>query len=440
MVGVTKHRQKILKVLHEWFKDHEQGPTLEELCQLLDMNPRQKATVQRWLQTMRGIDVEWDAHAHRSLRLLIPEPQGIEVQLPVTETLRYLATGLAEWEKRSPELRSQIPEALRMGMSRMYLTALLKGENAPENLPELFKNAEEISLLDWLPGAEEIKYLPPDVTLIEDGLISDFTEGWQVEGKGVTEQVQESVMQDVLKHCRTLQLEEAYRSFRQAIVLKPTLPYEEFRRMLTAPLFHPLRNYLRQAYMELKKFAEYDVYYRCPRCRYPQRQRSDGSYSCRNVFCQTLCTRINPSLPPLSPIPKSEAHEWMVVTPGMHKYVTLPGLWEVSLHEALTRLGMRATLYPQIDEYDLLVELPGNVRWMIDVKDWAYLRLDRLKQVHFCRDADETFIVFPDARKEHLRLEVVRDEYEAELSGMRLHLISEVLERAEAIVGGKTYA
>jgi len=439
-VGITKHRQKILDVLQKWFSTHEQGPTLEELCQLLGMSPRQKATLQRWLQTMRGIDVDWDAHAHRSLRLLTPEPEEIEIQLPVTETLRYLATGLIAWERLSSELRSQIPEALRIGMSRMYLTALLRGEDAPGDLPQLFKNAEENPLLEWLPHAEEIKYLPSDVTLIEDGLVSDLTEGWQVDGKGVMEQVQESVIQDVLEHCRTLQLEDAYRSFRQAIIMKPTLRHEEFRRLLTTPLFHPLRDYLRQTYMELKKLAEYDVCYRCPRCRYPQRRRSDGTYGCRNVFCQRLCAKANPSLPPLPPIPRLEAHEWMVVTPGMHKYITLPGLWEVSLYQSLTRLSVRATLYPQIDEYDLLVELPRNVRWMIDVKDWGYLRLDRLKQVHYCLDANETFVVFPDARKDHLRLEVVRDEYEAELGGVRLHFMSEVIEMVEVIVRGKNNA
>jgi len=34
----------------------------------------------------------------------------------------------------------------------------------------------------------------------------------------------------------------------------------------------------------------------------------------------------------------------------------------------------------------------------------------------------------------------VRDEYEAELGGVRLHCMSEVLERAEAIVGAKNHA
>ncbi len=438
-VGITKHRQRILDVLQEWFRTHEQGPTLEELCQLLGMHPRQKATVQRWLQTMRGIDVEWEAHIPRSLRLLISEMEDVSVQMPVTETLRYLATGLVEWEKRSPQTRSLLPEALRIGMSRMYLTALLQGEEAPGNLRELFEKAEE-PVLEWLPNASEIKNLSPNVTLVEDGIVSDFATDWQVDGRGVVEQVQESVMQDVLEHCRRLQLDDAYRAFRQVVVTKPTIPYTEYRRLLATPIFHPLREYLRQTYVELEKLAEYEVYYRCPRCQYPQRRRSDGTYCCRNVFCERLSAKSKPPLTPLLPIPKAEANQWMVVTPGMHKYVTVPGLWEIFLYESLTRLGVRVTLWPQIDEYDLLIELPRKVRWAIDVKDWGHLRLDRLKQVQYRLDVDETFVVFPKERERWLRLKVVRDQYEAELGGVRLRLIDELIEMVKEITGSKDHA
>ncbi|MDV3003033.1 MAG: hypothetical protein N5P05_004688 (plasmid) [Chroococcopsis gigantea SAG 12.99] len=117
-------RHKILEALQEWFRIHKQGPTLEELCQELEMQPRQKATVQRWLQTMRGIDVEWDEHIPRSLRLIREEAAEPDLKLPVTETIRYLATGLAEWEQLDPKKRAFIPKSLRLGMSRMYLTSL----------------------------------------------------------------------------------------------------------------------------------------------------------------------------------------------------------------------------------------------------------------------------------------------------------------------------
>ncbi|MEH2097924.1 MULTISPECIES: hypothetical protein [unclassified Nostoc] len=39
---ITKHRQKILDTLQQWFSIHKQGPTLEELCQELGMQPCQK--------------------------------------------------------------------------------------------------------------------------------------------------------------------------------------------------------------------------------------------------------------------------------------------------------------------------------------------------------------------------------------------------------------
>lgn len=435
---ITRHRQKILDVLQQWFSTHEEGPTLEELCQLLKMHPRQKATVQRWLQTMRGIDVEWEAHAHRSLRLFALPIEEISVPIPVTETLRYLATGLIEWEKKSPQMRSQLPEALRLGMSRMYLTALLNREQAPKNLPELLEKAETEPLLEWLPNASEIKNLSPDVVLIEDGLVSDFTRDWQVDGKGIVEQVQESVMQDILQHCRRLQLDEPYRSFRRTLITKPTVPYSEYRRMLATPMFHPLRNYLRQIYIELENLAEYEIYYLCPRCQYPLRQRSDGTCCCRNVLCERLCAKSK--LPPVKPILKAEAHKWMVVTPGIHRYVTLPGLWELFLYESLIKLGVKVTLYPQIDKYDLLVELPGKIRWAIDVKDWGYLHLERLQRVQHCRDADETFIVFPRDREAQIRLQVLRDEYEAQLGGVRLRQIEELIAMVETIVGSKDRA
>ena len=70
---VTRHRERIIEALQEWFRTHKEGPSLPELCIELEMQPSQKATLQRWLQTMRGIDVEWADHAPRSLRLIREE-------------------------------------------------------------------------------------------------------------------------------------------------------------------------------------------------------------------------------------------------------------------------------------------------------------------------------------------------------------------------------
>lgn len=437
-VKVTRHRDKILEALREWFRIHKEAPTLEELCAELAMQPRQKATLQRWLQTMRGIDVEWEDNAARSLRLLTSDPE-VEpaLHIPVTETLRYLATGLAEWEKREPQERSNIPKALRVGMSRMYLTSLLQGdEQAPSNLPEFFEWAKK-PVVEWKP-ATEIKHLSPEVTLTEDGLISDFALQWQVTGSDVEMQVQEKVLQDVLEYCRTNQLEEQYRALRKLIIERPVLPYPEYRRLLSSTQLRPLRDFLLQIYIDLADLAGDNIYHFCPRCKYIMCRRQDETYRCRNMTCEQLSAKDR--LLPLPSVSKQEAETWKAVTPGVHRYGTLPGLWEIHLAETLTKMGVRVTLWPEIDEFDLLVEFSKKVRWAIDVKDWSYLDEERLKKVEYRLDATETFVVFPSEREDVLRIGVERQRLEPELGGVRLRLVSEIVSQAQKILEKKNNA
>lgn len=435
---VTRHRDKILAALREWFRIHKQAPTLEEFCAELGMQPRQKATLQRWLQTMRGIDVEWEDNAARSLRFLTPEPD-IEpgLQIPVTETLRYLATGLVEWEKQEPMNRAHIPKALRVGMSRMHLTSLLSGdEQAPSSLPEFFNWAKK-PVLDWQPAAE-IKHLSSEVTLIEDGLVSDFALQWQVTGADVEMQVQEKVLQDVLEYCRVNQLEEAYRALRKLIIECPVLPYSEYRRLLSSSQLRPLRDFLLQMYVDLVDLTSDPTYHFCPRCKYVMRRRRDGTYNCRNMTCEQLSAKLR--LPPQASIPKHEAEDWKALTPGVHRYGTLPGLWEIQLAETLTKLGVHVTLWPEIDQFDLLVEFSKKVRWAIDVKDWSYLDEERLRKVDYRFDTTETFIVFPDERNDVLRIEVERQRLEPGLGGVRLKLVSEIISQAKKLLEKKNHA
>ena len=167
-------------------------------------------------------------------------------------------------------------------------------------------------------------------------------------------------------------------------------------------------------------------------------RRRDGIHSCRNKNCEQLSAKLY--LPPLPPIPKHEAETWKAVTPGVYRYGTIPGIWEIQLAENLTKLGIRVTLWPEIDEFDLLVEFSNKIRWAIDVKDWSYLDEERLQKVEYRFDATETFIVFPDEREDELRIKVVRQQLEPELGGVRLMLISEIISKAEKIIEDRNRA
>ncbi|MBD1877847.1 Fis family transcriptional regulator [Coleofasciculus sp. FACHB-T130] len=435
---VTGHRQRILEVLQDWFRSHDYSPTLEELCVELGMSPERRATVQKWLQTMRGVDVDWEDNMARSIRLLQPDPTvQSEPNLSVAETLRYLATGLVEWEGLSDEI-NQVPEAFRLGLSRAYLTSLLqRDEEAPQNLSEFFDWANR-PLAEWKPAKKELKYLADDVSLIEDGLLSEFTLQWHVEGSDTERQVQEKLLHDVLLYCRQFQKEEAYREFRKLIITQPVLRYREYRQVMTSSALRPIRDFVSSAYIDLPQLQSEDVYRFCPRCQYPQRRKSDNSYGCRSPECDRL--RIEKNLNRVLIISAEEAEEYKVVTPGIHRYGTIPGIWEVELYNQLTQLGISVTLWPEIDEYDLLVDFGRRQRWAIDLKDWAYLDLERLKSVRYRSDTKATFAVFPDENNRHLRIKVVRDRLEPQLGGVRLRLISEIIDKAKAIVEGKNHA
>ena len=431
MARITKHRDKILEALRKWFRVHQEPPTLEELCKELGMKKTQKGTLQKWLKTMRGIDIEWDDDVPRSYRLLQKDPLETESQISTSETLRYITTGLVKWEKQQPDKRGNIPEALRIGMSQMYLQSLFANDQTvAQNVPEFLDRAKK-PLTDWQSGSD-IQNLSPEITLIEDGYTSEFTRQWQVEGSEVTKQVQEKVLQDVLNYCRGHQLAAEYQAFRQLIIVKPLLEYGEYRRILSSSEFRPLQDFMVKSYIDLDKFEEHDIYHFCPRCGYVQRKLANGTHRCRNKFCDRLSAKLN--LAPKPTIPRSKAERYKIVTPGIHQYGTIPGIYELYLAEELKKLGLRVTLWAEIDEYDLLVEFDKKRRWAIDVKDWVCIYPHHIKKVNYRFDATETFVVFPDEREETLRLKMIREQQEKELKGVKLRLISEILSEARNIL------
>jgi REase associating with pPIWI_RE len=200
---------------------------------------------------------------------------------------------------------------------------------------------------------------------------------------------------------------------------------------------------LLQTYIDLVDLAEENSYHLCPRCKYVMRRRQDKISSCRNITCEQLSAQLH--LPPSPPIPKHEAETWKAVTPGVHRYGTLPGIWEIQLAETLTKLGIRVTLWPEIDEFDLLVEFSKKIRWAIDVKDWSYLDEERLQKTREklqrrLSEFTELFIVFPNEREKALRITVVRQQLEPSLGGLRLKLVSEIISQAEKVLEKRNHA
>lgn len=426
----TPHRNRILQALKDWFAKNEESPTLAELCVLLGMDPKtRRATVQRWLQTMTE-DIEYEPRQRRSIRL----KPGVMV-VPTFEVdlhagLRYMATGLVRHAAVPVEDRAIPNDALRIGMAYVWVASAMEVVARPQGLPDIL-NWTETPLGEWAP-ARKLPWLSDQAQLIEDGVPSDFARYLAVDGEDLVGQVDESVFHELLVFCRTRGLEEAYRTLRSMVISQPVISYREYRQVLESKALAPVRAFVSRIYRDLEELGVQAEYPICPRCHYPSRVRPDGTHACRNGFCDRLSRRTQ--LPTVPPIPVKAAPEWKVVAPGIHRWVTLPGLWELRLAQELTALGLTVVLYPHVDLYDLLVTFPSGPQWAIDVKDWPDVSPQRIESVSRQFNCDKTFLVLPDER-EH-RMDALRASYRQELNGVDLRTIGELLAEAVRLLGG----
>jgi len=60
----------------------------------------------------------------------------------------------------------------------------------------------------------------------------------------------------------------------------------------------------------------------------------------------------------------------LAVSRSVWRYLTLPGIVETDLRDHALRLGTEVVMWPNLDEFDLLIRLDRK-SWRIDAKAWA---------------------------------------------------------------------
>jgi hypothetical protein len=124
----------------------------------------------------------------------------------------------------------------------------------------------------------------------------------------------------------------------------------------------------------------------CPACRWPMRAEPAAGGVWR-VACEAHAARgiaytTSPADWPGRPVlaaagrhagkvegqPATADH--LAVSRPVWRYVTLPGAMEADLRDHARRLGADVSMWPNLDEFDLHIQLGRNV-WRIDAKAWA---------------------------------------------------------------------
>jgi hypothetical protein len=124
----------------------------------------------------------------------------------------------------------------------------------------------------------------------------------------------------------------------------------------------------------------------CPACRWPMRAEPATGGVWR-VACEvhaprgiayTTCPADWPGRPVLAAAGKHAVEvegqpataDHLAVSRPVWRYVTLPGIMEIDLRDHARRLGAEVSMWPNLDEFDLHVQL-GRNSWRVDAKAWA---------------------------------------------------------------------
>lgn len=142
-----------------------------------------------------------------------------------------------------------------------------------------------------------------------------------------------------------------------------------------------------------EEFVNVTNYRKCPNCGWTLEWRK-GNWRCNK---EDVCHFVS-DVQEFSSFGMTD-EKLIRMTPGIQKYVLLPGMSEQNIAKKLSKKGYTVTMYPNIDEYDIQIELKNQVT-MIDVKDYrnSWQLANYLNNLHQSKIKSNILYVIPDYR------------------------------------------
>ena len=331
------------------------------------------------------------------------EPDGIEVALDREKATALAALAASMWCGRAGTDRPSSRDLLATLMDAAAWTSRARRHRdmPPLAVAELIESFERPTA-DWLPGAGAFQ-------LVENGeptsLCAEFADAT---GSSPLAEVEQGVIkQAMLNVAGRADATEAYATFRRFLVENAHAPRAAAARSIRGVGLELGTVYGPVAGRARLSLGGREVFFPCPRCRWPMTVRGDGVACDRSSTCLAVGSRFAlrddqlVALGRLAPPTRVPADEVAAVRPGIWRYTVLPGIEELDLAERLGRIdGTRVVLWPLVDAYDLDVRR-GDQQWRVDVKDHvSVVGLARHLSERPAREA--TLIVVPDHRREQV--------------------------------------
>lgn len=252
-----------------------------------------------------------------------------------------------------------VSEKFYIGFNQFVFLNGQAGVKPPTTIPALITKLYEPAK-DW--GINNIEeYYPLEENLLnkDTGLSFEAEEFLHVMKN--PEEYEQSIMRKVLIYCRENSLQEEYITIR-GFLSNPDYSVVTRKKLLIfmSQITHEdLRKYVEDCYERVFNMSNYRV---CPHCKWTL-ENKNGAWVCNyGSTCHEQAEFMNFSTF------KETNEQYLRLKRGIHRYTLLPGIAEHNIAQKLGQSGYKVTMYPNIDEADLLIEKDGNTL-IVDVKD-----------------------------------------------------------------------
>lgn len=329
------------------------------------------------------------SHAHQPRADLFFEGENL---------LRMVASAIVRLSRQNGPGDPVYDATVQSAYNQLVLLCLRKGHTPPASVPDMIRWAAQRPINEW-PWTLPDDFVSDDVFLV-DGLTRAPTQQcweWRVVARDVAaEQVENQLMREALAKCQAAQAPESYTAFRKLLIRRPVLTETE-RAAVTDDLdLAPLREVIQHCYEPAPaSYLRDGAYAICARCGCLLVPLGRDRYICELDRCRrdqhprvgrTVEARLGRGLYQLNR--------------PLRMFITGPGLAETDLESELIRRGLRPTMWPNFDAYDLRITLPRGRVWAVDVKDRANPALLGRSALPLRDDPpyDEGFLVVPQYR------------------------------------------
>ncbi len=177
----------------------------------------------------------------------------------------------------------------------------------------------------------------------------------------------------------------------------------------------------------------------CPHCGWPLLWNKFGEATCHEGG---ICEQLYHPLAEYESVDKYcfPYTDGMVRTKqGIQRYVVAPEVMLLELHNALnTDSRVQLHLFPGLDSYDLLINMPDGQRWAVDVKDWenaVSLAIGVVEtRFRYLPPWDKAFYVVPDYRANPAYLNEFKNRWIPQ-NGVEFLSQSQFLRRVKEVLG-----